>query len=205
MGGEGLAERADRAAAHGYLLGQFLTPHTNRRTDAYGGSLDHRARLLVEVLRGLRARLGDDYPILVKMNGTDDLPLRRGATTEELLRVAVRLQDEGIDAVEISRGHYESWPGMIQGRYRGFFRTSLDSGAGQHSSALRKAVGRAVAPVALRSDCARRWRASTFPRPNCSRAPWTSPSSASAASTQGRPWRRPSTAGRPTPSRPLAR
>lgn len=138
-------------AAHGYLLGQFLTPHTNRRTDAYGGSLDHRARLLVEVLRGLRARLGDDYPVLVKMNGTDDLPFRRGATTEELVRVAVRLQDEGIDAVEISRGHYESWPGMIQGRYRGFFRTSLDSGAGQHSSALRKAVGRAVAPVVERA------------------------------------------------------
>ncbi|ABW12414.1 NADH:flavin oxidoreductase/NADH oxidase [Parafrankia sp. EAN1pec] len=134
-------------AAHGYLLSQFLTPHTNRRIDAYGGSLDNRARLLVEVLRGLRSRLGDDFPILVKMNGTDDLPFRKGATTEELVGVAVRLQDEGIDAVEISRGHYESWPGMIQGKYKGFFRISLTSGAGQHGSALRKAVALAVAPV----------------------------------------------------------
>ena len=137
-------------AAHGYLLSEFLTPHTNRRTDAYGGSLDNRARLLVEVLGGLRARLGDDYPILVKMNGTDDLPYRRGATTEDLVRVAVRLQDEGIDAVEISRGHYESWPGMIQGRYRGFIRTSLTQGAGQHNSAPRKAVAWTVAPVVER-------------------------------------------------------
>lgn len=137
-------------AAHGYLLSQFLTPHTNRRRDAYGGGLDNRVRLLVEVLRGLRARLGDDFPILVKMNGTDDLPFRKGATTEELVRVAVRLQDEGIDAVEVSRGHYESWPGMIQGRYRNFFRGSLTVGAGRHSSTMRKAVGLAVAPVVER-------------------------------------------------------
>lgn len=69
-------------AARGYLLSQFLTPHTNRRRDAYGGSLDNRARLLVEVPRGLRARLGDDFPILVKMNGTDDLPFRKGANSQ---------------------------------------------------------------------------------------------------------------------------
>ncbi|MEW2396070.1 hypothetical protein [Streptomyces sp. NPDC046862] len=81
-------------AAHGFLLSQFLTPHTDRRTDAYGGTLDNRARLLVEILRGLRSRLGDDYPVLVKMNGTDDLPFGKGATTEELVRVAVRLRDE---------------------------------------------------------------------------------------------------------------
>ncbi|MCG7204772.1 NADH:flavin oxidoreductase [Streptomyces arenae] len=137
-------------AAHGYLLSQFLTPHTNHRTDAYGGSLDNRARLLVEVLKGLRARLGDDYPVLVKINGTDDLPFRRGATTEELVRVAVRLQDEGVDAVEISRGHYESWPGMIQGKYRGFIRTSLAQGAGQHLSGRRRAATLAVAPVVER-------------------------------------------------------
>jgi len=137
-------------AAHGYLLSQFLTPHTNRRSDPYGGSLDNRARLLVEVLRGLRSRLGDDYPILVKLNGTDDLPFRKRATTDELVKVAVRLQGEGIDAVEVSRGHYESWPGMIQGHYKGFFRTSLTSGAGRHNSLLRKTLARAVAPAAER-------------------------------------------------------
>lgn len=134
-------------AAHGYLLSQFLTPHTNRRTDAYGRSLEGRARLLLEVLGGIRARHGDDYPVLVKMNGTDDLPLRRGATTDELLQVARWLQDAGVDAIEVSRGHYESWPGMVQGNYRGFLTTSVTAGAGIHSPRARKLAIRAVAPV----------------------------------------------------------
>lgn len=137
-------------AAHGYLLSQFLTPHTNRRKDGYGGSLDNRARLLLEVLRGMRSRLGDDFPIIVKMNGTDDLPLRNGASTEELVQVARWLQDEGIDAVEVSRGHYESWPGMIQGHYKGFLKTSVTSGAGRHASVLRTTTARAIAPVVER-------------------------------------------------------
>jgi 2,4-dienoyl-CoA reductase-like NADH-dependent reductase (Old Yellow Enzyme family) len=89
-------------AAHGYLLGQFLTPHTNRRTDDYGGSLDNRMRLLLEVYRAVRARVGEHFPILAKLNGTDMLPLRRGATTPELIRVARALQDEG--RVALSRG-----------------------------------------------------------------------------------------------------
>jgi 2,4-dienoyl-CoA reductase-like NADH-dependent reductase (Old Yellow Enzyme family) len=75
-------------AAHGYLLGQFLTPHTNRRTDNYGGSLDNRMRLLREVYIAIRTRVGDGYPILLKINGTDMLPLRSGATTPDLIRVA---------------------------------------------------------------------------------------------------------------------
>jgi 2,4-dienoyl-CoA reductase-like NADH-dependent reductase (Old Yellow Enzyme family) len=106
-------------AAHGYLLSQFLTPHTNRRTDGYGGSLDNRMRLLLEVYRAMRARVGDDFPILLKMNGTDMLPLRKGATTAELVRVAKVMADDGIDAVEVSRAHYESWPGMVLGHYKG--------------------------------------------------------------------------------------
>ncbi|WP_433622022.1 NADH:flavin oxidoreductase [Nocardia sp. CA-120079] len=134
-------------AAHGYLLNQFLTPHTNRRTDRYGGSLDNRARLLLEVLRSVRSRLGEDYPILIKLNGTDDLPLRAGATTDELVRVAKWLQDEGADSIEISRGHYESWPGTIQGRYKGFFHASLTVGSGRDMSAGQKAFGRALGPV----------------------------------------------------------
>ncbi|WP_433756764.1 NADH:flavin oxidoreductase [Nocardia sp. CA-135398] len=134
-------------AAHGYLLGQFLTPHTNRRTDEYGGPLERRARLLLEVMDAIRARHGDDYPVLVKMNGTDDLPFRHGATTDELLRVGRWLQDAGANAIEISRGHYESWPGMVQGNYRGFLRASVSVGPGMHSSKGRKLAIRAIAPV----------------------------------------------------------
>ncbi|MFE5286019.1 hypothetical protein ACFRAQ_13745 [Nocardia sp. NPDC056611] len=137
-------------AAHGYLLNQFLTPHTNRRTDEYGGSLGNRARLLLEVLRTARSRVGDDYPVLVKLNGTDDLPFRAGASTEELVRVAQWLQDEGADAIEISRGHYESWPGTVQGRYKDFFRVSLSVGSGRDMPAARKAAGRAMGPIVER-------------------------------------------------------
>lgn len=149
------AERAQRAgfdgvqihAAHGYLLGQFLTPHTNRRTDDYGGSLDNRMRLLRQVQQAVRARVGDDFPILLKMNGTDMLPLRKGATTAELLRVAIAMQDEGIDAVEVSRGHYESWPGMILGHYKGFFKAQILEGSGTKMSLPRRLFGLAAAPV----------------------------------------------------------
>ena len=138
-------------AAHGYLLGQFLTPHTNRRNDQYGGSLENRMRLLREVYRAIRARVGDEYPVLLKMNGTDMLPLRRGATTAELVRVAKVMADEGIDAVEISRGHYESWPGMILGHYKGFIRGQVKEGSGSKMSRRRRMTMLALAPVIERA------------------------------------------------------
>ena len=134
-------------AAHGYLLSQFLTPHTNRRNDEYGGSIDNRMRLLREVFKGIRARVGDDFPILLKMNGTDMLPLRKGATTAELLRVAKVMQDEGIDAVEVSRGHYESWPGMVLGHYKGFISGQVKEGSGTKMSPKRRATMLALAPI----------------------------------------------------------
>jgi 2,4-dienoyl-CoA reductase-like NADH-dependent reductase (Old Yellow Enzyme family) len=134
-------------AAHGYLLSQFLTPHTNRRNDEYGGSIDNRMRLLREVFKGIRARVGDDFPILLKMNGTDMLPLRKGATTAELLRVAKVMQDEGIDAVEVSRGHYESWPGMVLGHYKGFISGQVKEGSGTKMSPQRRATMLALAPI----------------------------------------------------------
>ncbi|MFF2083552.1 NADH:flavin oxidoreductase [Nocardia sp. NPDC058176] len=134
-------------AAHGYLLSQFLTPHTNRRNDDYGGSLENRARLLLDVMAAVRAEVGDRFPILVKMNGTDDLPYRRACTTSELIRVARWLQDFGADAIEISRGHYESWPGMVQGNYRGFVYNSVTRGPLASSSRVRKAAMLAVGPV----------------------------------------------------------
>ncbi|MGW0943265.1 NADH:flavin oxidoreductase [Streptomyces sp. NPDC002623] len=134
-------------AAHGYLLSQFLTPHTNRRTDEYGGSLDNRMRLLLEVFRAIRTRVGDDFPVLLKLNGTDMLPLRRGATTAELVRVAKVLEGEGVDAVEISRAHYESWPGMILGHYKGFIRGQITEGSGMSMTRRRRLAMLAAAPV----------------------------------------------------------
>lgn len=134
-------------AAHGYLMNQFLTPHTNHRQDEYGGSLENRMRLLREVLRAVRQRVGPEFPVIAKLNGTDSLAMRHGATDDELLQVAVMLESEGLDALEVSRGHYESFPGMCSGTYRNFIRTQIAEGWGQGYSPLRKRIFRAVAPA----------------------------------------------------------
>jgi len=89
-------------AAHGYLINQFLSPHTNRRGDAYGGDLRGRSRFLLEACTRVRAAVGDDYPLLVKLNGSDNL--EEGFSLEEALQVAAALDDAGVDAIEVSGG-----------------------------------------------------------------------------------------------------
>lgn len=92
-------------AAHGYLCSQFLSPLTNRRADAWGGSLENRARFVREVVRAVRARVGPDYPVAVKLNSSD---FQRGAfTLEDSRQVAAWLVEDGIDLLEISGGTYE--------------------------------------------------------------------------------------------------
>ena len=89
-------------AAHGFFLSQLLCPRYNVREDAYGGPLQNRARLLLEVTEAVRAVVGNDYPVLVKLNthdGIDD-----GLTLEESLQVGEMLQASGIDAIELSGG-----------------------------------------------------------------------------------------------------
>ncbi|GMA93743.1 hypothetical protein GCM10025881_05670 [Pseudolysinimonas kribbensis] len=73
-------------AAHGYLLHQFLSPLSNRRDDAYGGSAENRARLLVEVVRAIRERVGDRMPVLVRFSASDWAP--GGLDPEEVGRIA---------------------------------------------------------------------------------------------------------------------
>jgi 2,4-dienoyl-CoA reductase-like NADH-dependent reductase (Old Yellow Enzyme family) len=89
-------------AAHGYLLSQFLSPAFNKRTDRYGGTVENRARFLLEVLQILRATLGPDFPILVKINSQDFLG--GGLTAEDSLQVAAMLQEKRIGAIELSGG-----------------------------------------------------------------------------------------------------
>jgi 2,4-dienoyl-CoA reductase-like NADH-dependent reductase (Old Yellow Enzyme family) len=88
--------------AHGYLINQFLSPLTNRRTDAYGGSLRNRSRFLTEVLHAVRMTVGEEYPVWIKLNGDDFLP--GGFSLEEACQVARTLEEEGIDAIEVSGG-----------------------------------------------------------------------------------------------------
>lgn len=99
-------------AAHGYLLSQFLSPLANRRTDGYGGPIAHRARLLVEIVRAVKAVAGPAFAVGVKLNSAD---FQRGGFDESDARAVVEmLNAEGIDLLELSGGSYES-PAM-QGR-----------------------------------------------------------------------------------------
>jgi len=89
-------------SAHGYLWSQFLSPLFNRRKDEYGGSIENRARPLLEVLGKVRAAVGEDFPVLIKMNCRDFMD--GGLTLEESIKVGVMLQEGGIDAIETSGG-----------------------------------------------------------------------------------------------------
>ena len=82
-------------AAHGYLINQFLSPLTNRRGDAYGGSVENRSRFLLEAYRSVRSAVGKDFPVLVKLNGSDNLD--GGLELEDALFAARALDEEGIE------------------------------------------------------------------------------------------------------------
>jgi 2,4-dienoyl-CoA reductase-like NADH-dependent reductase (Old Yellow Enzyme family) len=99
-------------AAHGYLISQFLSPLTNRRQDGWGGSLANRARLLLDVVRAVRARVSPGFCVAVKLNSADFQ--RGGFSEDEARQVLLMLNDERVDLVELSGGSYES-PAM-QGR-----------------------------------------------------------------------------------------
>lgn len=98
--------------AHGYLVSQFLSPNSNKREDQWGGSLENRARFVLEIYREIRHQVGDDYPIGIKINSADFQ--RGGFTEEESIEVIRLLGNEGIDLIEISGGTYEK-PAMIKG------------------------------------------------------------------------------------------
>jgi 2,4-dienoyl-CoA reductase-like NADH-dependent reductase (Old Yellow Enzyme family) len=89
-------------AAHGYLISQFLSPHANRRTDAWGGTVEKRARFLWEVARAVRALVGNDYPVLIKLGLADFIP--GGLTLEEGLQVVGLASSMDLDLLEISGG-----------------------------------------------------------------------------------------------------
>ena len=91
-------------AAHGFLLSQFLSPLFNRRTDAYGGSIQARMRLLIETVEAVRASVPSDFVVAVKLNATDQLD--GGLTEDEALEVVAGLEGKGVDLLDISGGTY---------------------------------------------------------------------------------------------------
>lgn len=93
-------------SAHGYLISQFLSPNHNQRNDQWGGSLENRMRFITEIYKGIRASLGKQFNISVKLNSSDFQ--KGGFTEEESIEVAKRLDSLGIDLLEISGGSWEN-------------------------------------------------------------------------------------------------
>ncbi|WP_300393537.1 NADH:flavin oxidoreductase/NADH oxidase family protein [Henriciella sp.] len=91
--------------AHGYLISQFLNPRANQREDEWGGSLENRARLLLETVEAVRAAVGTDFPVGVKLNSADFQT--GGFSFEECRQVVAWLSEKKIDLLEISGGNYE--------------------------------------------------------------------------------------------------
>lgn len=99
---EGGCDAIQLHGGHGYLISQFLSPLTNQRTDGYGGDLAGRSRFLLETYRAVRAAVGPDFPILIKLNAADHL---EGAfALNEAVEVARLLDEEGITAIEVTSG-----------------------------------------------------------------------------------------------------
>ena len=92
-------------SAHGYLLSEFLSPDINNRTDAWGGSIENRARLHLEIINKCRKEVGEDFPISIKLNSADFQ--KGGFTADESIQVAQMLENAGVDIIEISGGTYE--------------------------------------------------------------------------------------------------
>lgn len=92
-------------SAHGYLLSEFLSPRVNVRDDEWGGSIENRARLLLETVRAVRRKTGPDFPVTVKLNSADFQ--KGGFSFDDCLRVIEMLNEEGLDLLEISGGNYE--------------------------------------------------------------------------------------------------
>lgn len=93
-------------AAHGYLLSQFLSPITNKRQDQWGGSVENRARLLVEIVKGVRTSVGKQFAVAVKINSADFQ--RGGFSSDDAKRVVEMLNPLGVDLIELSGGSYEA-------------------------------------------------------------------------------------------------
>jgi 2,4-dienoyl-CoA reductase-like NADH-dependent reductase (Old Yellow Enzyme family) len=97
-------------AAHGYLMSQFLSPLSNRRTDEYGGTLENRARFLMDIIRGVREATRKRFAVSVKLNSADFQ--KGGFSDDESATVAKWLEEAGVDLIEVSGGNYEQ-PRMI--------------------------------------------------------------------------------------------
>lgn len=96
-------EIAEIHGAHGYLVNEFLSPHSNRRTDTYGGSYENRTRLALEVVDAVREVWPEDKPLFFRISATDWLE-EDGWTADDTVRFAARLKEHGVDLLDVSTG-----------------------------------------------------------------------------------------------------
>jgi 2,4-dienoyl-CoA reductase-like NADH-dependent reductase (Old Yellow Enzyme family)/thioredoxin reductase len=126
--------------AHGYLIGQFLSPLTNQRDDAYGGSAENRMRFPLEVYRAVREVVGSDYPIGYRISMVEFLD--GGLTLDDTIPFCQRLVEAGIDLLDVTGGTYDSFPEIFHGGER------PPGGFVEIAAALKLAVGDSV-PVSV--------------------------------------------------------
>ncbi len=131
-------------AAHGYLISEFLNLRVNQRTDDWGGRLENRARLLVETVRAVRAAVGPDKAVSVKLNSSDFQ--KGGFSFEDCLSVVAMLDEEGVDLLEISGGNYEQPRMMGQSGLEPVFEGEV-----RESTRAREAYFMAYAEEVLKS------------------------------------------------------
>ncbi|MCR4432289.1 MAG: FAD-dependent oxidoreductase [Tepidanaerobacteraceae bacterium] len=97
--------------AHGYLIAQFMSPYSNKRTDEYGGSLQNRLRFPLEIISNIKAKAGNDFPVIFRISADEFVP--GGRTIEDTKAIAIILEDAGINAIHVSAGVYASADAII--------------------------------------------------------------------------------------------
>ena len=106
------ADGVELHAAHGYLIQEFLSPHTNKRTDEYGGSLENRMRFITEIINGIKNSCGKNFPIVVRLTVDECYAMigepNKGYGLDEGIRIARQLEVLEIDAIDVSSGYYET-------------------------------------------------------------------------------------------------
>ncbi|WP_319508040.1 NADH:flavin oxidoreductase [uncultured Methanolobus sp.] len=102
--------------AHGFLLSNFISPYTNRRKDRWGGSTEKRTQIILDIIDRIREMIGDEFPILVKLNATDGFPKGTKNTLDapECVEIAKILADNGVCAIEVSGGIVEAGQEMFR-------------------------------------------------------------------------------------------
>jgi len=129
-------------AGHGFLLGQFLSPLMNERTDEYGGSAERRSRFLVEILRAIRGEVGPELVVGVRLSVSENV--EGGIEQADTIELATRLEAAGlVDFVDLSTGHLASYPSIIGGMHEPHgYQLGLSAGVTAVLSVPTIAVGR---------------------------------------------------------------